>query len=766
MHRVVAVGGIVLLVLVGLRLAPKAGLGEDVPRSTAVLAAGGELLRLTLASDDQYRRWLPLERVSSRLTEAVMLYEDRWFRWHPGVNPWALARSALVTASGERRQGGSTITMQVARRLYRIDSRSVSGKLVQIAAALWIELRYGKNEILEAYLNLVPYGGNIEGVGAASIVLMQKDALVLTLPEILTLAVIPQNPRRRATRNETGSAEFLGDARRRLWQSWLQRHPEDALYAAEIALPVQLKSTAQLPFRAPHYVETVLREARGQRNRSEIRGSLNWPQQALVERLLRQYADRQRGIGIRNAAALLLDARTMQVKALVGSSDFNDESIDGQVNAAFAKRSPGSTLKPFIYALALDQGVLHPASMLKDAPTAFGPFSPENFDGRFVGPISAQDALIRSRNVPAVAVAARLSRPGLYDFLKSAGVAGLQSEKHYGLALTLGGGEVTMEELARMEAVLANGGVLRRVNWLAGGAEADGLRLFSEEAAYITLDMLRQNPRPDTELPAAPGVAWKTGTSWSFRDAWSVGVFGDYVLVVWIGNFDGSGNPAFVGVKAAAPLFFALIDGLRGQNLIGKETLPTPPSGLARIEICSASGDIPNEHCHDRKTTWFIPGKSPIRESTLHRALLIDTRNGQAVCSEGPHTRREVFEYWPSDMLRLFREAGIPRRQPPRLPDCIGQAYGDAGDAPRIVSPLRGVTYTLRLAKPTTIALKANATGSGAKIFWFDGSSLIGNVPSGETLAWNPASPGRHVLRAVDEQGRADIRDVIVEVIP
>lgn len=754
-----------LAIVGGLRLAPKAALDDGIPRSTAVLAAGGELLRLTLASDDQYRRWVPLSQIAPRLAEAVILYEDRWFRWHPGVNPWALVRSALVTASGERRQGGSTITMQLARRLYRIDSRSIRGKLLQTAAALWLELRYSKDEILEAYLNLAPYGGNIEGIGAASAILLQKDARALTLPDALTLAVIPQNPRRRAGHTDAGRLDALDDARRRLWASWLTRHPEDGWYAADMTHTVRLKSAADLPFRAPHYVETVLRGSAGGRGAGEIRGSLDWPRQVLVERLLRQYVERRRGVGIRNAAAMLLDARTMQVRALVGSSDYHDESIDGQVNAAFAKRSPGSTLKPFIYALALDQGVLHPASILKDAPTAFGPFSPENFDGRFVGPISAQDALIRSRNVPAVAVAARLARPGLYDFLKSAGVAGLRSERHYGLALTLGGGEVTMEELARMMALLANGGTLRPVQWRGETAAADGVRLISEAAAFITLDMLRQNPRPDTEQPAMPGVAWKTGTSWSFRDAWSAGVFGDYVLVVWVGNFDGSGNPAFVGVKAAAPLFFALIDGLRSQHLSGTEAAPQAPPGVARIEVCSASGDLPNEYCRERRNTWFIPGKSPIRVSTLHRMVLVDTRTGQAVCGEGPHTRREIFEFWPSDMQRLFQQAGIPRRQPPHLPDCA--LPGDeTGDGPRIVSPLRGVVYTLRLSRPTAMALQAHATGSRARIFWLDGDSLIGSVPSGEVLPWSPGSAGRHLLRAVDEGGRADVREVVVEVLP
>lgn len=517
----------------------------------------------------------------------MLLYEDRWFRWHPGINPASLLRSGFATYGGERRQGGSTLTMQLARRLYTIDSRSIAGKLAQIGHALWLETRYSKDEIIEAYLNLAPYGGNVEGVGAASLIHFHKRAAELTLPEALALAVIPQNPRRRSTPRQPERAEAeLQQARDRLWQSWLARHPEDRRFAADMALPLKLRATSELPFRAPHFAETVLRETRGGTDQNEIWSSLDWPRQATLERLLQQYVSRQRGLGIRNAAALLIDTQDMQVKALVGSADYHDKNIDGQVNGVFAKRSPGSTLKPFIYALALDQGVLHPATMLKDAPTAFGPFSPENFDGRFVGPISAQEALIRSRNVPAVSVAARLARPGLYDLLKSSGVANLAPEKHYGLALTLGGGEVTMEELARLYAILANRGVLQPIGWQRNSKPADkGLRLLSEEAAFITLDMLQHNPRPDTERPALPAVAWKTGTSWSFRDAWSAGVVGRYVLVVWVGNFDGSSNAAFVGVRAAAPLFFSIVDGLRAQGLDGNEPARQAPATLSRVEV-------------------------------------------------------------------------------------------------------------------------------------------------------------------------------------
>lgn len=755
--------------LVALRVVPAENLSSRFARSTAIYAQGGELMRLTLASDEQYRLWLPLAQMSPRLPEAVQLYEDRWFRWHPGVNPAALIRSAWATYADDSRQGGSTITMQLARRLYGIDSRSVPGKLRQIAAALWLGARYSKHDILEAYLNVAPYGGNIEGVGAASLIYFHKRAQELTLSEALTLAVIPQNPRRRVAHAVADQPQqlppALADARQRLWQQWLARHPDDARYAADMTLPLRTRATAQLPFRAPHLTDLVLREQ--PERATEIRTGIDLRMQGTLERAIRQYVEANRNFGIRNASAMLVDTQSMQVRALVGSADYFDTAINGQVNGTAAKRSPGSTLKPFIYALALDQGVLHPHSILKDAPTAFGPFSPENFDGRFVGPISAQEALVRSRNVPAVAVSAKLSRPGLYDFLKEAGVAKMASESHYGLALALGGGEVTMDELARLYAMLANRGALRPLAYIAddGAEPSQSLRLLSEEAAYVTLDMLAANPRPDTGMPAARPVAWKTGTSWGFRDAWSAGVFGRYVLVVWVGNFDGAGNPAFIGVKAAAPLFFRIVDSLRSQQLDPPEPPRVPPRNLSRVEVCAASGDLPNEYCPERVSTWFLPGKSPIRPSTLHRAVLIDARTNLAVCAPNEFTRREIHEFWPSDMQRLFREAGMPRREPPRAPDCSDATQANDGDAPQIVSPLRGVTYSVRLSKPVPVALRAERTQRG-DVFWFANQGFVARAGAGEAVAWNPAQPGRYVLRAVNAAGLSDVRTVDVEFVP
>jgi len=755
----------VLITLVALRFWPHAPLSQRIPVSTAVWSADSELLRVTLSSDDQYRLWTPLADISPALVDAFLIKEDRWFYWHPGVNPVAITRAAFRTYGGGERQGGSTLTMQLARLMYRLNTKTAFGKARQIGAALWLEARYSKRELLEAYLNVVPFGGNIEGVGAASRIYFGKSPDRVTLAEALTLAVIPQRPADRVSRSSLDSQASLLAARARLGALWLARHGDSDGDRRQIDLPIVAKPEFTMPWHAPHFVDALLadRTARAARVDTTIDSGLQRVLELQIQRYVRQRGD----VGMRNAAALLVDTRDMSVKAWVGSSGYWNPD-DGQVNGVLAKRSPGSTLKPFVYALGLDQGILHPKTILRDAPSSFGPFTPENFDGKFFGPVTAEEALIRSRNVPAVWVATQLRQPSLYQFLQTAGVRDLKSESHYGLALTLGGGEVTMEELAGLYAMLANGGQLRPLRVVTSSPRAEGVRLLSPEASFVTIEMLRRNPRPDDDgmvpVRARWPVAWKTGTSWGFRDAWSAGVVGPYVLVVWIGNFNGQGNPAFIGVDAAAPLFFRMADALNLARPAEAVPAIAPPSGVRKVAVCTGSGDLPNADCPRTVDTWYIPGKSPIRVSQLHRAIAMDGTTGLPACPPySAGTRFEVFEFWSSDMLKLFREAGMPRRTPPPLPACATQ---DRQEPPRISSPLRNVTYALRGSVPhETIPLDASVAADVQRVFWFDGRALIAirDVSEG-ALPWRPTSAGVHLIRVVDDRGRSAERDVQVTI--
>ncbi len=752
-----AVAALALLVV---RAWPRPPLRDSVPVSTVVWSADGAVLRMTRASDDQYRTWVPLAAMSPALVDAFLIKEDRWFYWHPGVNPVALARAAVRTYGGSARQGGSTITMQLARLRGGLRTRTPMGKLRQMADAVWLELRYSKRALLEAYLNIVPLGGNVEGVGAASRLYFGKTPDRVTLGEALTLAVIPQHPAGRTGRG--GSEASLLAARARLAAAWTRVHAGTDEERRQLALPVVAGRRGAMPMAAPHFVDAVLADRPPD---GRVDTTLDLGLQRLVERQLDRYLRQYGPRGIRNASAILVDTRDMAVKAWLGSADYWNRDIDGQVNGVLAKRSPGSTLKPFVYALALDQGVLHPRTVLRDAPSAFGPYAPENFDGRFNGPIAAEEALVRSRNIPAVWVATQLRRPSLYQFLQSAGVRDLRPAEFYGLALPLGGGEVTMEELAGLYAMLTNGGMLRPLRAMAADPSPDGVRLLSAEAAFVTLDMLQHNQRPDGDGSLPPRtrwpVAWKTGTSWGFRDAWSAGVVGPYVLVVWIGDFRGEGNPAFVGTDAAAPLFFRIADAV---NLARPDDTPppaVPPPGVTRVEVCADSGDLPNVDCPRTIATWYIPGRSPIRVSQLHRTVGIDPLTGRAVCPPYPAgTRLEVFEYWSSDMLRLFRQSGVPRRTPPPAAECAA----DAADGPRIASPIRGLSYALRAATAQSIPLDATAAGDASRLFWFDGRALIGaQSTAGAPLAWHPTEAGIHLVRVVDDRGRSAEREVDVQ---
>ncbi len=752
------------VLLASLRLWPHATLQAVAPSSRAVFADRGELLRLTLADDGQYRLWVSLERMAPALVQAIQLKEDRYFDWHPGINPLALARAMRSTYSGEMRQGGSTLSMQLARRVYQLNTRRIPGKLQQMALALWLEARYSKHDLLEAYLNLAPMGGNIEGAEAASRIYFGKSAEQLSLAEALALAVIPQQPGRRARFGPS-----LESARLRLLAEWRENYPDDARNNGPLELPLQARTRAQLPFLAPHFSEQLLQRY----PQRELHTTLDLQVQQLLERLISQFIAEQRSQGVENAVALLIDRRDQSVKALVGSADYTSAAIHGQVNGVTSRRSPGSTLKPFLYGLAIDQGLIHPMSVLKDAPSAYGYFQPENYDGRFVGPISAQDALIRSRNIPAVTLAGQLHAPTLYGLLKRSGVKGLRAEAHYGLALTLGAGEVTPEELGRLYLALGGDGRLRQLRYLRETPQGSTEALLSPQAAFLVRDMLRHNPRPDGLPPDSRGhqwrSAWKTGTSWGFRDAWSSGLVGPYVLVVWVGNFDGRGNPAFVGVKTAAPLFFRIADALPLALPQEREPKDKPPTGVVRIEVCQASGELPNRWCPQTRKTWYIPGVSPIKVSNLHRLVQIDSRTGQAVCGDlDPQYRREdVYEFWPSDLQRLFRAAGLPRRPLPKgARDCLAGST-QAEEGPRIRSPLQQVAYSLRLSHPEdSIALSATAAADARRLYWFAEQSLVAQNAPQASSNWRPARAGEYHLQVTDDRGRSSERLVKVEFLP
>lgn len=724
--------------------------------SQAVFDNHQKLLRMTLSTDGKYRLQTPLTDISPLITSATLLQEDQYFKWHIGVNPLSLLKAGWRTyIKGPRRMGASTITMQVAHIRYGINSKTLPGKIWQIISALQLEGHYSKAQILEAYLNLAPYGNNIEGVGAASLIYFGKQAHELTLPEALTLVVIPQNPTKRNP--DRGQ---LKEVRNKLYIRWIAEHPDDKKLDAIMALPLQIHSVRDAPFLAPHFVNDVL--ANKNNNGHRLMTTLDYRLQKMVEHVTRSYIERKTNVGVNNAAILMIDSRDMSIKAMLGSADFFNNHIGGQINGVNIKRSPGSTLKPLIYALAIDQSLIHPGTVLKDVPHSFGSYNPENFDNDFVGPIKAKDALTLSRNIPAIYLAEQLKNPSLYTLLQSANVRDLKAESYYGLALVLGGAELSMKELVGLYATLANRGTWRPLRDIQTSKQAPPKQLLSPEASFLVLDMLKKS-QSKSDL----NISWKTGTSSGYRDAWTVGLVGPYVLAVWIGNFNNQGNPVFVGKEIAAPLFLEIATAVNGKFGPLPNPYPHPEHlNVTKIDVCKASGMLPTRYCRDTEKEWFIPGKSPIKTDTIYREIAIDNKTGLRTCNFNANTRFEIYEFWSSDLLRVFKRAGIQRRTPPDYdPTCTLTSKVGQGFAPQITSPQTQVSYIARLSSDnkTQIPLAAVVEADMKNLYWFMNETYLGKTTRNKAFLWN-AKPGKFILRVVDDYGRSDARDVLVQV--
>ena len=520
---------------------PKPPLLDGISFSQCVRDRNGKLLRVTLSADQKFRIWTPLEEISPDLIDATLRYEDKYYAHHPGVNPIALIRGVADLLRFHRATtGGSTITMQLARLRFHLHTRTISGKLEQIMRALELERHYSKNQILEAYLNLAPYGRNLEGIGAASEIYFDKPASKLSRPEAIALSVIPQSPSRRALHTDrdnhsvnlaqsswydrsVAQASGLWGVRASSLQSESSRRDAYSAHSQDGRATLSMREfrprmQTERKFMAPHFVQEVLETSHG---RNQIITTLDLEKQQAIERRVTDYVASNRNRGIENAAVFLVDTRTMNVLAQVGSADFHSVDINGQVDGTRSPRSPGSTLKPFVYALALEQGLIHPLSILADAPRSFGEYNPENFDREFLGPIRACDALARSRNVPAVELASHLAHPTLYEFLSTADVRLPKTESFYGLALPLGGAEVSLQDLVRLYAALANNGELRPLRLTAREGIAKSKRILSPEAAFLdsgnawqcaaTGNELRRRKSQRTGLLEDGNVAWFSG---------------------------------------------------------------------------------------------------------------------------------------------------------------------------------------------------------------------------------------------------------------
>lgn len=741
--------------------------------STAYYDRNGNLMRLTLSADDKYRLFTPLNKISPDIARATILYEDKYFWYHPGINPVSLTKATVNWFRGAPHPAGaSTITMQVARILYNLDTRRPVGKLEQIAAAIYIDAFYSKREILETYLNLAPYGGNIEGVGAAALVYFHHRAQDMPTIESITLATIPQNPTRRGLNTNTGLNNIM-NMRGDLVRRWVAANPDDVHLVTLAEMPLNTYNVRDLPFDAPHFTDRQIATRQnywadiGARN-SEIRTTLDINLQKRLTQTLRQQIARRKSHGVNNAAAILVNYKTMQVLAHIGSVDYFDKSIFGENDGVTARRSPGSTLKPLIYAAATDRGLIHGMTLLRDAKISFGVYAPENSDSEFYGPVLAHTALTHSRNIPAIDLLRKIGVRNFYQMLSDYGVENLKSPDHYGISIALGGAEVSMSGLAGIYTGIANLGRHYAIRTNLDTPLSRGVQILSPEANFLTLDMLARQSAPSAALPFERRTTsqirhyWKTGTSSSYRDAWTAGIFGDYVLIVWVGNFDGTPNNAFSGARTAAPIYFALADTVasydaaRGHPIQNNNFL-RDDMNVALVPMCDGVGGLAGQHCPKTVYSYFIPGVSPIDTSPIYRAVAIDNATGLRACDASPDTTHTaVYEFWDAEYLDMFRRAGVTRNTPPPfMPGCNLDEIVDANPTNVIISPIADTRIVITDNRDIAdVSFQAISTRNDATIFWFVDDDFIGKTRSGEIIS-RPIKMGTHTVRTSDALGNA-----------
>ena len=724
-----------------------------LPRySTIVTAADGTVLHAFLTPDDKWRLYTECAEITPTLRRALLFKEDRWFYGHPGVNPLAMGRALLRNLlTGRRTSGASTLTMQVAR-LLDPRPRTYASKLREMARALQLEWHFSKEEILQLYINLAPYGSNIEGLKSASLLYFQKSPQRLSLAEVTALVVVPNRPSRLRLGSRNGAVREARDR-------WLRRFSQAQLFDQQtlddaLREPLAVRRH-EAPKAAPHLSLRLAGEAGDQ---PIVRSTLRPAVQAKAEALVRNYVNRLRAMNIRNAAVLVINNQTQAVEAYVGSADFNDPSDGGQVDGIRAIRSPGSTLKPLLYATAFDRGLLTPKTRLLDVPTNFSGYQPGNFDQQFHGPVTAEFALANSLNLPAVRVLRELSTPVLVSQLKKVGFETVKKTgPKLGLSLVLGGCGVTLEELTNLFAAFAHNGQFKKARLLTTDpAPAPVIPLVSEEAAYLVTKILSQITRPD--LPNQyeytyhlPRIAWKTGTSFGKKDAWSIGYNARYTVGVWVGNFSGEGVPELNGASVATPLLFDVFNAI---DYNAPARWFGVPKTLILRKVCPESGLPPGEFCPHQVLDYHQPGVSRTEPCRHLRPVWIDAAATFSYCTRCQPDSGAVRRLYPNlapELLAWYDGKRIPyERIPPHNPYCT-RLFAQQG--PRIVDPTDGGEYYLTRTGNQQLALRCQVPNGVQTVFWYVNDKLLRKASPSETVFFRP-TPGRVKLSCTDDQGR------------
>jgi len=706
---------IVLVIILSLCLAFIASLYIPLPRndfskqsvhSMRVVDRNGVLLREFLNDGEGRGQWKPLNQIASEAVNATIAIEDRRYWDHPGVDPLAILRAIVENIkSGGMRVGGSTLTQQVIRNIYHYP-RTLANKALEAWYALRLERMMKKSEILEQYLNRAPYGNQLLGIEAASRYYFQKPAIDVSLAEAAFLAGLPNAPTSmNPYENFNGALVRQRIVLRRMID---QRMITDEEYQRAASQPIMVASP-EINFRGPHAVEMARQYIGGVQDAATVQLTIDYPLQKEIHAVVRNHLSRLTRKNVTNAAVVVLDNHTGEIRALVGSADFFDRKSSGQVNGALALRQPGSSIKPFMYVQALN-GPITPSTVLPDLPTHIpddrGDYIPENYDKRYHGPVRLRTALACSYNVPAVRTAAMIGIGTFYQGLHNVGITSLtQPVEHYGYGLALGNAEVSLLELTNAYRTLANGGLwgpitlVRSLTTISGKRPSPEFlgpgsgtphRAYDRRSVFLVTDILKD---PVARRPAFGNAfrfpfpcAVKTGTTKDYRDNWTIGYTADYTVGVWAGNFNNSPMHGVSGVSGAGQIFFDVM-----LLVTGKTTPPEfpIPDGLVQRAICPRSGLLPGEWCKKTITEWFIRGSEPKKRCDIHRAYRLVSENGTP--------EKRVYEIFPSEYREWAEAEQIPF--PPRtaLPIEANRMFSGGRPAPRltILSPLHGDIFKI-----------------------------------------------------------------------
>ncbi|PSR54731.1 penicillin-binding protein 1C [Adhaeribacter arboris] len=720
--------------------------------SPVITASDGSVINAFLSPDDKWRMQLQTSEINSLLKKAILLKEDRYFYYHPGINPMALGRAlANNVVSGKTTSGASTITMQVARLLYPKE-RTLKNKVIELFRALQLEWLYSKDEILTLYLNLVPFGGNIEGVKAASVLYFQQSPQELNLAQAITLTVIPNKP----SSLRIGLQNNRIVAFRNKWLRYFARQkafPEKELTDAINEPLVAVRTEA--PQVAPQFAYRLLRQYP---NQAILKTNLNRTIQEKVSQLAYNYLPQLRTKNIRNASVLVINNQTKAVEAYLGSADFSDSEYGGQVDGVRAIRSPGSTLKPFLYAVAFDKGFITPRTVISDVPVDYAGYRPENYFGNYNGNITMEYALATSLNIPAVKILDQVGVPAFVDKLKQAEFTQIKKDgNQLGLSLILGGCGVKLEELTALYAALANQGRYTPLRWLQTEKLNFKRQVISPAASYIVNQILTQLQRPD--LPHnfqnsghLPKIAWKTGTSYGRKDAWSIGYNKKYTVGVWVGNFSGEGVPELNGTDSATPLLFDIFNTIDYNS---SNDWFTAPANLARRSVCLVSGQPANDFCPDRVLDAYLPGISPVKKCEHLKEVTISVDEKFAYCTtclpESGYLRKWYPNYAP-EILTFYEAEHIPYAKiPAHNPQCP-RIFSEF--APVITAPAPDMEYLLESAEKQKLMLHCNAHNEVKQVYWYINDKLFQAAAANRNLFFTPEKAGRYKISCLDDQGR------------